>query len=561
MEEPARRSGVDTEALLGSIVRSIPDIVYRLDAAGRILFINEAVRRYGYDPAELQGTSIFDLIHPEDRAKAAYRLNERRTGERRTRLLEVRLLARNRPPVPFELTQGPWQEEPTLLVSAEGIYATPRPSTATFLCTQGVARDISERKWASGALQMARREAERRLGECLTQLQQAQLALAREAEGRQHLLEDVEVALGALDQCGEMVLCCAADGRVVLANEEACRTLGYRREHLLALRLDQLDSRFAAAHAWQAWWEAVRQERRQGPRPAVLRAADGRAVAVETVATFLEVGQRPRVCCCARPAARAVPAADLASSLPEAQATRTMEAIGQLAGGVAHHFNNMLQGITGNLYLAQLDAPAGLQEYLAAAQSASDRAAEMVRQLMVFAGRGIGLRRDVVQIDVLLRQAVALSADARGPRLSVELDLPPGPVPAVGDEGYLLQAVTNLLRNAREAIEDAGRTQGTIRVALQTGLELTGVHRPGPGGWVRVQVQDDGVGMDPGTAGRVFEPFFTTKPVGRGTGMGLAVVWAIARACGGWVDCSSQRGQGTCVSLYLAAAPEPVETP
>ena len=147
-----------SEVMFHSLVDSLPDIIYRLDSEGRILFISDAVRRYGYEPEELIGSSIFDVLHPEDREKANYRVNERRTGDRRTQSLHVRLLNHGRDPVAFELRESEGQqEEPTLMVHAEGIYSSDQPRSENFVGTQGVARDISDRLRAEKAL----REAER----------------------------------------------------------------------------------------------------------------------------------------------------------------------------------------------------------------------------------------------------------------------------------------------------------------------------------------------------------------------------------------------------------------
>ncbi len=136
-----------SERTLESILRTIPDIVYRLDPEGKILFINDAVRSYGYTPEEMLGRGILEFVHPEDRQKAVYRINERRTHERRTRALEVRLLQKSGDSVEMEVqSAGVEQEQPVFLIDAEGLYQTEQPHSDNFIGTQGVARDITERK-------------------------------------------------------------------------------------------------------------------------------------------------------------------------------------------------------------------------------------------------------------------------------------------------------------------------------------------------------------------------------------------------------------------------------
>jgi|APSaa5957512622_1039677.scaffolds.fasta_scaffold19475_2 two-component system, cell cycle sensor histidine kinase and response regulator CckA len=146
-----------SEALFHSLVDSLPDVIYRLDSQGNILFISDGVRRYGHDPEALIGKSIFELVHPEDREKSTYRVNERRTGDRRTQALQLRLLTGSHDPVTFEFKGSEQEVEPTLMVNAEGIYSSERPQAEGFVCTQGVARDITDRVKAEQAL----REAER----------------------------------------------------------------------------------------------------------------------------------------------------------------------------------------------------------------------------------------------------------------------------------------------------------------------------------------------------------------------------------------------------------------
>ncbi|MCP4691902.1 MAG: PAS domain S-box protein [Desulfobacterales bacterium] len=123
---------------LDSIVNSVPDIIYRLDDDSRVSFISESIRKYGYDPDELIGMDIFEIVHEADRANAIYRVNERRTGTRSTRSFEIRLLTKDNRPIPFEIFN----------ISAQGLYGTRKPVESSFLGTQGIARDITERKKA-----------------------------------------------------------------------------------------------------------------------------------------------------------------------------------------------------------------------------------------------------------------------------------------------------------------------------------------------------------------------------------------------------------------------------
>jgi PAS domain S-box-containing protein len=123
---------------LESIVRTVPDIIYRLDPFGHITFVSDAVKRYGYQPEALVGTKVMELVYPDDRAKTFHKIKERRRGVRSTKSFETRLITTNQTPVSFEV----------FIISAEGLYSPAEFGPGTFLGTQGIARDITERKKA-----------------------------------------------------------------------------------------------------------------------------------------------------------------------------------------------------------------------------------------------------------------------------------------------------------------------------------------------------------------------------------------------------------------------------
>ncbi len=134
---------------LDSIIKTVPDIIYRLDEKGNFTFISDAVRSYGYIPEELIGTNVLDIVHPDDRKKALHKINERRTGERSTKCLELRLITKQKSIVPFEIKSTELHEDQkTFIIDAEGLYSTDDPRSESFIGTQGIARDILERKQA-----------------------------------------------------------------------------------------------------------------------------------------------------------------------------------------------------------------------------------------------------------------------------------------------------------------------------------------------------------------------------------------------------------------------------
>jgi len=136
-----------SERYLDSIIKTVPDIIYRLDSYGIIIFINESVKTYGYEPTEMIGKSIMNFVHSDDSEEAEYRMKERRTGDRKTQSYEIMLISKNRETVLFEVRKSQL-EYPVFLVDAEGIYGAENSDKGKFIGTQGIARDITERKIA-----------------------------------------------------------------------------------------------------------------------------------------------------------------------------------------------------------------------------------------------------------------------------------------------------------------------------------------------------------------------------------------------------------------------------
>jgi two-component system, cell cycle sensor histidine kinase and response regulator CckA len=242
-----------------------------------------------------------------------------------------------------------------------------------------------------------------------------------------------------------------------------------------------------------------------------------------------------------------------------------MEAIGQLAGGVAHDFNNLLTGILGHASVILESAPHGSEAHEAAVTitSAGLRAAELTRQLLGFARRGT-LRKEPFDAHAVLRDLARLLERTLDKRIQLVERLRAPVSVAVGDGGQVHQALLNLAVNARDAMPEGGT------LALESAvLELDAracERRPGiaPGTYLALSVSDTGHGIPPEISDRIFEPFFTTKEAGRGTGMGLAMVYGIARNHGGAIEVESTPGEGARFTLLLplaAADALPARTP
>jgi nitrogen-specific signal transduction histidine kinase/CheY-like chemotaxis protein len=240
-----------------------------------------------------------------------------------------------------------------------------------------------------------------------------------------------------------------------------------------------------------------------------------------------------------------------------------LEALGQLTGGVAHDFNNLLMVITGNLQMLE-DMTAEQPQALALARQAvgaAERGALVTRKLLAFA-RKQPLHPRPLDLNHLILEFRDLTRRTLGENIAVHDELDASLPPLVADAGQLEAALLNLAVNARDAMPAGGiLTLRSWRMRVAPGLRAA-VPDLDPGEYAVVSVSDTGTGMPPEVAARAIEPFFTTKATGKGSGLGLSMVYGFTRQSGGTVQLHSELGKGTSVHLYLplpadAAAVDP----
>jgi len=245
---------------------------------------------------------------------------------------------------------------------------------------------------------------------------------------------------------------------------------------------------------------------------------------------------------------------NLESQLIQAQ---KMEAIGTLAGGIAHNFNNLLMSIQGNTSLMLLDTNANHPHYerLTTIEQSVQSGSKLTSQLLGYA-RGGRYEVKPISINHIITDTSSTFSMTRKD-ITLNHDLAPTLAGVKADRGQIEQVVLNIYVNAAEAMPHGGELFITTRTIPHTQIEKK-PYTIKPGNYILLTIKDTGIGMDKHTQEKVFDPFFTTKGLAKGTGLGLASVYGIMKAHGGYIDVTSRKGKGTTFFLYLPASKETI---
>ncbi|MFZ5783644.1 MAG: response regulator [Pseudomonadota bacterium] len=362
----------------------------------------------------------------------------------------------------------------------------------------------------------------------------------RDLAGRSQLLQAI------LESLHEPIFVIDADGAVVAWNEPFVRLSGWepaRHGHLTRAQL--LSERFPAM---RALLKSLALEAQRGKAPVTVRASfEGRDYDVSRG----EMAGGGSVVRCV----------DITEKLRDELALRQgqkMEATGQLTGGMAHDFNNILQVIQANLDLVKgVVTDRQVLARLGTAAAAADRGARLTQQLLAFARRQ-SLAPQPTDVAQLVRDLADLLRHSLGERIIFRLEIADEPWNAKIDPSQLENAILNLAINARDAMPEGG----TVTIEVSNAMldrRYAALHpEVTPGPYVLVAVNDTGVGMPPEVAAQAFDPFFTTKEDGKGTGLGLSMVYGFVRQSNGHIRIDSAIGQGTSIKLYLPRTLDPV---
>ncbi len=343
------------------------------------------------------------------------------------------------------------------------------------------------------------------------------------------------------------------DQRFVDVNQRLAEIAGCQRQEMIGRTPAEL-SLWERPALVVPWYEDLLRQKLVRDQKASLRNREGVLLEMLVSLSPISLGGQPHVLLLAQDISERTL---LERQLRQAQ---KMEAIGQLAAGVAHDFNNILTVVQGHAGLMQqgLAPDSPQKESLDQITGATARAATLIRQLLMFSRKQVMQFRHL-DLNDILHNAIIMLERLVGEHVQIHFH-PQNPIPAIhADCSMVEQIAMNLAVNARDAMPDGG--QVSIATSLQT------IHRaptpmdpePRDGDYVCLTFSDSGVGMDTQVLTRIFEPFFTTKPVGKGTGLGLSTVFGIVRQHKAWLEVDSKPNHGTTFRVYFPASLQPAE--
>ncbi len=334
---------------------------------------------------------------------------------------------------------------------------------------------------------------------------------------------------------------------IIDANEAAEKMYGYSLKELLSLSAKDISAEKDKTQ------EAIQIEYSAEIPIRYHRKKDGSVFPVEITQNFLNLGDRKVVLGSIRDISNRLEFEKEKKELEDhLRQVQKMEAVGTLAGGVAHDFNNMLTVILGNteILLEEFKSTQPLYDHLHEIQNAAVRSADVVRQLLAFA-RKQTIAPEILDINETIEQMLKMLRRLLGENIDLSWQPNAHLWPVKIDPSQIDQILANLCVNARDAIDGVGRL--TIETGRQTFDEEYCNEHQGfiPGDFVMLAVSDNGCGMDRKTLDNLFEPFFTTKEVGKGTGLGLATVYGIVKQNNGFINVYSESGHGSTFKIYL----------
>ena len=399
----------------------------------------------------------------------------------------------------------------------------------------GISIDITGRKDAEAALREVTEGLETRVASRTAELAALNESLRRERVLSQLIVENVAEGIIVVD----------TDLRYLLWNAGMEQISGHRRAEVLGRTVFEAFPHESAGPVGEAWRDAVTGRRTELRDRRYF--SEARGVEIIYDAEFTPLYDEARTI---------VGALTIVRDITERQRMderlrqlQKLEAVAQLTGGVAHDFNNLLTAVIGCVELIAHQAEnVRIRELATTALRSAERGSRLTQQLLAFSRRQ-PLRPVVADLNALLREIEVLLRRAVGEAVEIIIDRASGLGHCEIDPAQFEAALLNLVINARDAMPNGGRI--TLRTRDVAPHEVPKELDLAPGAYIAFAVCDTGAGMPPEVGARAFEPFFTTKEIGKGSGLGLSMVYGFARQSGGGVRLESAPGTGTCVTLYL----------
>ncbi|MFL5491237.1 MAG: PAS domain S-box protein [Gemmatimonadales bacterium] len=492
-----------TAARLAAIVESSDDAIVSKSLDGTVLSWNAAAERiFGYSVQEMVGSSIYKLIPPELHADERDILTRIGRGEHIAHFETIRR-HKSGSLFPIELSISPLRDESGTIIGASSIK-----------------RDISERKRA---------------------------------------LETSARLAAIVESSDDAIISKALDGTVLTWNAAAERMYGYGASEIVGRSI----------------YDLVPNDLRSEEQRILERVGRGEHVAHYETRRCRKDGTQLEISLTLSPLRDESGGITGASSIQRDISDRRraeealrqaakMEAIGVLAGGLAHDFNNQLYAVSGFAHFIGRDpglSPATRQDVIEL-QKVAERMASLTRQLLAFARQQV-LTPEILDLNLAVEETLPMLRRLLGSNTAVELSLSPGPKWVRVDRAQLVQVLLNLVINARDAMPEGGTIEvRTTTHEVRPGRVLDRLKVPvEAGAYAELSVSDTGSGIAPEHLPHIFEPFYTTKEVGLGTGLGLATVEGIVAQSAGYIQVDSGVGQGTSIRILLPFAPEPTLKP
>lgn len=488
-----RKALQENEERYRNILGVIEEGYFEVDLAGNLTFFNEPLCRIiGYPKEELLGCNNRQYTTPET-AKEMYRVfNKVFCTGRPAKGTDYEIIRKDGSPCFLAISAS-------LIRDLEG---TPKG-----FC--GMAWDITDRRLAEEAL--------------------------KKSEERYRLL---------VDNAGEGILI-DQDDVIKFPNPKALKILGYSSEELASIRLTDM------VHPDDI---GILKELHQRGRPNSDETTTLRVTNRAGEELWLEVNAVPIVWEGASAMLHLFRDVTLTKKMKaQLMHAQKMEAVGTLAGGIAHNFNNLLMAIQGNISLIILDTPPSHRHFqrLTGVERLIEGGSKLTGQLLGYA-RGGKYEARLMDLNRFVEETAQTFGLAKK-EVKIHLELAPGLHHVTVDRSQIEEVLMNIFINAADAMPEGGDLFITTQNATHETLQGK-PFKVESGRYALIRVKDTGLGMDPKTMGRIYDPFFTTKPQGRGTGLGLASAYGIVKAHRGYIDVESERGSGACFSIYLPAS-------